>query len=88
MEDKKKAVALRYDPERDRAPVVVAKGTGELARRIIELAKKENIPIVEDEQMVEALLRIEIFEDIPPVLYEAVARILVFIQEKKKVAQL
>jgi len=82
MEEKKKrkAAALRYNPERDKAPVVVAKGQGDLAERIIELARKEGVPIVEDKNLVEALLRIEVFEEIPPVLYEAVARVLVFIQ--------
>ncbi|NPA42080.1 MAG: flagellar biosynthesis protein FlhB [Aquificae bacterium] len=84
MEEKKKAVALRYDAQRDKAPVVVAKGTGELAERIIELAKREGIPVLEDREMVEALLRVEIFEEIPPVLYEAVAKILVFVQESRK----
>ncbi len=84
MEERKKAAALRYDPQKDRAPVVVAKGRGELAEKIIELAKREGIPVVEDRNLVEALLRIEVFEEIPPVLYEAVARVLVFVQEVRK----
>jgi len=83
-EKRRKAAALRYDPVRDNAPVVVAKGRGELAEKIIELAKKEGIPVVEDKNLVEALLRIEVFEEIPPVLYEAVARVLVFVQEVRK----
>ncbi|MDQ7039279.1 MAG: EscU/YscU/HrcU family type III secretion system export apparatus switch protein [Aquificota bacterium] len=80
MAERKKAVALRYDPEKDRAPVVVAKGRGELADRIIEIAKREGIPVVENRDLIEALLRIEVFEEIPPQLYEAVARVLVFIR--------
>jgi len=80
MAERRKAVALRYDPERDRAPVVVAKGRGELAERIIEIAKREGIPVVENKDLIEALLRIEVFEEIPPQLYEAVARVLVFIR--------
>ena len=84
MEERKKAAALRYDPQKDRAPMVVAKGRGELAEKIIELAKREGIPVVEDRNLVEALLRIEVFEEIPPVLYEAVARVLVFVQEVRK----
>ncbi len=82
-EKRKKAVALRYESDRDNAPVVVAKGGGETAKRIIELAKKNNIPVVEDSQLTEALIRIEVFEEIPPVLYEAVARVLVFIQRAR-----
>ena len=83
-QERKKAVALRYDPTRDAAPVVVAKGKGDLARRIIEIAKKEGIPVLEDEHLVEALLRIEVYEEIPPSLYEAVAKVLVFVQQIKK----
>ncbi len=85
MEDRKrKAVALRYDSQRDKAPVVVAKGRGELAERIVEIARREGIPVVEDRYLIEALLNVEVFEEIPPVLYEAVARILVFIQEIRR----
>ena len=84
MDKKKKAAALRYDPERDKAPMVIAKGRGELAERIIELAKREGIPVVEDEGLVEALLKVEVFEEIPPVLYEAIARVLVFVGEVRK----
>jgi flagellar biosynthesis protein len=79
-ERRRKAVALRYDPEKDRAPVVVAKGKGDLAERIVEIARREGIPVVEDKDLIEALLRVEVFEEIPPQLYEAVARVLVFIR--------
>lgn len=80
MEERKKAVALRYDPEKDNAPVVLAKGYGELAERIIKIAKERNIPIVEDEDLISALIRVEVFEEIPPELYRAVAKVLVFIK--------
>jgi flagellar biosynthesis protein len=80
MEERKKAVALRYDLERDKAPVVLAKGYGELAERIIKIAKERNIPIVEDEDLISALIRVEVFEEIPPELYRAVAKVLVFIK--------
>lgn len=83
MEEKKKAVALRYSKE-DNAPVVVAKGRGELAQKIIELAKKEGVPVVEDRELIEALIKVEVFEEIPPVLYEAVARVLVFVRDIRK----
>jgi len=80
MEERKKAVALRYDPEKDNAPVVLAKGYGELAERIIKIAKEKNIPIVEDKDLISALIRVEVFEEIPPELYRAVAKVLVFIK--------
>ena len=62
------------------APVVLAKGYGELAERIIKIAKEKNIPIVEDKDLVSALIRVEVFEEIPPELYRAVAKVLVFIK--------
>jgi flagellar biosynthesis protein len=80
MEERKKAVALRYEPEKDNAPVVLAKGYGELAERIIKIAKERNIPVVEDKDLVSALIRVEVFEEIPPELYRAVAKVLVFIK--------
>jgi flagellar biosynthesis protein len=80
MEERKKAVALRYNPEKDNAPVVLAKGYGELAERIIKIAKERNIPVVEDKDLISALIRVEVFEEIPPELYRAVAKVLVFIK--------
>jgi flagellar biosynthesis protein len=80
MEERKKAVALRYDPEKDNAPVVLAKGYGELAERIIKIAKERNIPVVEDKDLISALIRVEVFEEIPSELYRAVAKVLVFIK--------
>jgi len=63
----------------DRAPKVVAKGQGLIAEKIIELAKKHNIPIVEDPLLVDSLIKIDLYEEIPPHLYEAVAKIVAFI---------
>lgn len=74
----KKAVALKYDREKDSAPKVTAKGTGLIAERIIELAQKEGIPISEDPDLVGALVQLDFHEEIPPELYRAVAEILAF----------
>ena len=80
MEDKKikKAVALKYDQTKDSAPRVSAKGSGLLAEKIIELARKEGIPISEDPDLVGALIQLDFQEEIPPELYRAVAEILSF----------
>ncbi|WP_456382935.1 EscU/YscU/HrcU family type III secretion system export apparatus switch protein [Persephonella sp.] len=78
----KKAVALRYDREKDRAPKVVAKGKGHIGEKIIQIAKEHNIPIKEDPVLVETLSQIEINQEIPPELYQAVAEILVYIYRK------
>ena len=75
----KKAVALKYEPIKDNAPRVTAKGTGLVAERIIELAGKEGIPIQEDPDLVGALVQLDFQEEVPPELYKAVAEILAFV---------
>lgn len=77
-EKRKKAAALKYDRLKDSAPKVTAKGTGFTAERIIELARKERIPITEDPDLVGALVQLDFYEEIPPELYRAVAEILAF----------
>jgi len=76
---KKKAVALRYDTTRDAAPKIVAKGAGEIAAKIIALAKEHGIPIQEDADLVEVLAKLNLNADIPPDTYLVVAEILAFI---------
>ena len=76
---KKKAVALRYDVTQDTSPKVVAKGTGEIAAKIIALAKEHGIPLQEDADLVEILAKLDLNADIPPDTYLVVAEILAFI---------
>ncbi|SDU19301.1 EscU/YscU/HrcU family type III secretion system export apparatus switch protein [Stappia sp. ES.058] len=71
------AVALRYD--NSGAPRVTAKGRGEVAARILETAAAHGVPIEEDAALVQALAQIEIDEEIPIELYEAVAAVLRYI---------
>ncbi|MDD3705013.1 MAG: EscU/YscU/HrcU family type III secretion system export apparatus switch protein [Clostridiaceae bacterium] len=81
MEKKlKKAAALTYK-DGDEAPKVTALGKGEIAQRIIETAKKSNVPVFENSGLVETLMQLEIGEQIPPELYGVVAEILVFISK-------
>ncbi|MBF0225744.1 MAG: EscU/YscU/HrcU family type III secretion system export apparatus switch protein [Desulfobacterales bacterium] len=83
----KKAVALQYKPEADKAPKIVAKGQGLVAEKIIEIAKEHGIPIKDDPDLVEILSKIEIDEEIPPTVYVAVAEVLAFVyslNRKKK----
>ena len=75
------AAALRYQEVTDPAPVVVASGKGVLADRIVEIAREAQIPVVEDAALVSALLALELGEEIPPELYQAVARVLVFVYD-------
>ena len=73
----KKAVALQYVPELP-APFVVAKGKGELAEKIKEIAKNHGVEIVSDPELAERLHAIDVGDFIPPDLYRIIAEILVF----------
>ena len=79
MDKTPKAVALKYDREKDSAPRVIAKGRGEIAAKIIEIAKASNLPLYEDKHMVQILEALELETEIPPELYRAVAEVLAFI---------
>ena len=70
------AVALRYDENDDDAPVLLAQGRGELARRIVDEARAHGVPVVRDVPVARALADLEVGEQIPETLYEAVAEIL------------
>ena len=71
------AVALSYDKKT--APLVIAKGKGEIGKKIIEVARANNIPIEENEVLAGALSRVEIGDEIPAELYKAVAEVLIFV---------
>ena len=71
------ACALRYDEkEGDEAPVIVASGEGELAERIKQAARDYGVPVLRDVPLARALIELEIGDQIPEALYEAVAAIL------------
>lgn len=79
-----KAVALKYEKIKDSAPKVVAKGKGEVAKKIIQVARENGVYIKEDPQLVEVLSAIDIDQEIPPQLYKAVAEILIFVYKTKQ----
>ena len=80
MKNEKKAVALRY-PENAPAPFICASGKGELARRILEIAQENKIPIVHDENLANVLSVQEIGSFIPEQTWEAMAKIFAFVAE-------
>ncbi len=77
--EKAKAVALKYETEKDSAPRVVAKGRDVIAEKIIETAKAHNVPLHEDKNLVQVLEALDLDTEIPPELYRAVAEVLAFI---------
>jgi flagellar biosynthesis protein len=82
-----KAVALKYKAYEDNAPKIVAKGKGEIALKIIQKAKEFDIPLFQNELLVDTLLKVQ-SEEIPPKLYEAVAEVFVWLYNIEKNAQL
>ncbi len=79
------SVALRYDPEKDAAPVCLAKGADDVALRIREVAKEHNIPIIENVPLARALFAsVEVEESVPREHFEAVAKIIGFVLNTAK----
>ena len=81
MDYPKKAVALKYDKDKDNAPKLVAKGKDYIAERIIEIAKENRVPIYPDRDLVQVLEALDLDFEIPAELYRAVAEVLVFVYD-------
>ncbi len=79
MSQQKQAVALRYEPTKDRAPRITGKGRGHLAEKILELAGQHNIPIRQDKNLLQILSRLDLHQEVPIEVYKAVAEILAFV---------
>lgn len=75
-EKNKQAVALFYDGQN--APSITASGSGDLAEQIIALAKEHNIPLFENEALLNLLADIGLGEEIPEVLYLCIAQVIAF----------
>lgn len=86
-EERKTAVALKYDVESGDAPYVIAAGKGAVAERILKEASKLDIPQYEDEKLAKSLSKLEIGENIPPELYEVVAQVLLFVDKMDKLRE-
>lgn len=81
--DKKpsRAAAIQYDPAKDAVPVMSAYGEGHMAEKILQTAKEAGVPIQKDPNLASMLSKLSVGDEIPPELYEVVARILVFVSE-------
>ena len=78
------AVALSYDQEKGKAPIVVAKGEDYLAQKIKEVARQNDVEIVENKPLARMLYaNVEIGREIPPELYQAVADVLAMVYSIK-----
>ena len=77
-------VALRYKDEQDENPVVVAQGRGAVARRIMELAAENDVPMQEDASLVSDLIDMDLGANVPPQLYHVIAEVLIMLEELEK----
>lgn len=84
---RKEAVALSYNKYGHDIPRVIAKGKGVVAENILDQAKEHQVPIQEDPSLVELLGKLEINEQIPEELFQAVAEIFAFIYRTDQAAK-
>jgi flagellar biosynthesis protein len=73
------ATALKYDIQSQKAPEVVATGSGEIAEEIVRVAETHSVPVYHDPSLANALGQLELGSMVPPELYKAVAEVLVFV---------
>ena len=73
--NKEKAVALKYNPNENLAPIVIASGYGQIAENIIDIAEQKGIPVYKDDSAASMLCMLEVGSNIPQELYEVVAAI-------------
>lgn len=78
------AVALKYNPEKDYSPVVVAAGHGHVAEKIISIADENGVPVYRDDSAAALLTMLDVGKPVPPELYEIVAAIYVEVLKAAK----
>ena len=78
---KRIAAAISYDPNEQDAPVLAAFGEGDLADKIVAVARESGVPVLPDPKLSSMLSKISVGDEIPEELYEAVAKVLVFVSE-------
>ena len=76
---RREAVAIKYVPGEQAAPTIIAKGKGVVADRILEIARENGIAVHEDPDLVEALSKLDLRQEIPPDLYKMIAELLMFV---------
>ncbi len=80
------AIALKYDPLSGKAPTLVAKGHGDIAEKIIELAQEHDVHIHQNPELLDVLIRLELGDEIPESLYRAIAEVIAFAYNIKKMS--
>lgn len=84
---KVRAIAIKYDVDKSKAPKIVATGKGSVAEMILQVAEENKIPFYEDPSLADLLSKLELEEDVPPELYGLVAEVLAFVYQLDKLAK-
>lgn len=84
MKQRKKAAALKYE-QNSLTPIVTAIGMGQIADNIIERAEENNVPIVYNKELTDLLCNVDVGDDIPSELYEAVAHVIAYVTDLDRI---
>ena len=84
----KKAVAMQYKAYENNAPKVIAKGKGEIAKKILQKAKEYDVNIFENAELTDMLMNVELNEEIPAELYKAVVEVFIWLHQTEQKAQI
>lgn len=84
MTERKKAAALKYELNNNTAPIIAASGMGHIADKIIEKAQESEVPIVYNKELANLLCNVDVGDEIPTELYEAVAHVIAFVTDIDK----
>jgi flagellar biosynthesis protein len=79
IDDADMAIAIKYDREKDGAPRVIAKGMRLKAEKIREIAKQYGVPMMKNTTLAASLYRVDVGQEIPEELFDAVAEVLNFV---------
>ena len=74
----RKAAALKYDSEKNGAPMIVAAGMGHMAEKITETAMKAGVPVYEDDSLAPLLTQMKLGAEIPEELFQAIVEIYIY----------
>ena len=83
---KRTAVAIQYDVEKNKAPLIIATGRGPIAEEILRIAEENRIPLYEDPELATLLTKLQIDTEIPAELYVLVAEVLFFVYKLDRMA--
>jgi len=74
----KRAVALKYDTNKNNAPVVIASGSGYIANKVVEIAEENGVPVYKDDSLSVLLSQLDVGSEIPEELFSAIVDIYIY----------